>query len=122
MFPGTIAEGGKLSEQCSDCQISDALSGIQLLASILVPPLDDGAVFVSAETAAGYWWDTKPEGYVEEDIAIRGPLFKICQVVEMTMKANAGKSWCSRNLRGLEIAVGVCREGTIEGDSPNQPA
>ncbi|KAH7188211.1 uncharacterized protein B0J16DRAFT_370191 [Fusarium flagelliforme] len=118
MFPDTIAEGGRLPDQCRDCQVADALSGIQFLASILVPPIDDGVVYVSAETATGYWWDTKPEEYIgeefEEDIAIRGPLLKICQVVEMTMKANAVRSWCSGNFTGLEIAVGVCREPRIE--------
>lgn len=122
LFPGTIAEGGKLSENCRDCQILDAISGIQLLASILVPPVDNGDVYVSACTATGYWWDTKPEGYVEEDIAILGPLYKICQVAEMTMKANAVKSWCSGNFRGLEIAIGVCRERTIEDGREYEPA
>ena len=121
-FPGTIAEGGKVSDKCRHCQVTDALSGIQFLASILVPPIDNGDVYVSAWTATGYWWDTKPEGYVEEDIAILGPLYKICRVVEMTMKANAVKSWCSGNFRGLEIAIGVCRERTIEDGGEHQPA
>ena len=121
-FPDTIAEGGRLADQCRNCQVTDALSGIQFLASILVPPIDNGVVYVSAWTATGYWWDTKPEGYVEEDIAILGPLYKICQVAEMTMKANAVKSWCSGNFRGLEIAIGVCRERTIEDGREYEPA
>ncbi|KAJ4141668.1 hypothetical protein NW768_000884 [Fusarium equiseti] len=113
-FPGTITEGGRVAEKCRDCQVMDALVGIKCMASILLPPVDDGVICVRAKTT-GRWWDTKLEEFdVVEDISIRGPLLKVCQVVEMTLKANAVRSWGSGDLRGLEIAVRVCREQRIE--------
>lgn len=116
-FPPTLSEGGVVADKCGDCQVTDIVMGISCLAPMLLFPfeMEDREVLCVSAKTTGFWWDMRPStnDYIAEDLPINEPLQRIIDEVKEKLSDNAAKSWCSKDLRGFELNIKLCKERKI---------